>query len=337
MSKSLMVAAGSGLVALAVTLWLWHSPGAERGVVNESPDVAKGLAKADSSAVENGSPFSTVAEQTINAPVTVTPQATTGGTTATAPPALPALDVSLIAQTAMSDADYEALVARLKTDPALLLQLVDEFRQEQNPERLALLARLLGEAGGADVTQLASELIFSGNDTSRELGLQILRQVQPGNTEARSIASGLLATEVEPKVLMSTLTVLASPGTVDEGSRALLGDQVALLASHENAGVRGVSLDILSRWSTDGRDTPVLINALQDPEPRVRESAAYALVGHEDASETVIQSLLIVLRNADEQKATRRAALMALRSFALNAELQSELQTVERELDTVIR
>ncbi len=70
----------------------------------------------------------------------------------------------------MSDTDYESLVARLESDPGLLQQLIDEFRQEQDPERLALLARLIGEAGGPAVTQIASELIFSGDEASRELG-----------------------------------------------------------------------------------------------------------------------------------------------------------------------
>lgn len=338
MPGTLKVAAGSGLVAIAVTIWLWYSPGSDRGT---EPMVAQTDKRAVDTAStvlseSQASPFSLGADTTrqgagneASSQVSITKQV--------AQVMLPPLDVSRLARTAMSDADFEALVARLKTDPVLHAQLIDEFRQELDAGRRAELARLLGEVGGAEATQLASELIFSGDDQSRKLGLQMLRQVQPDSVEARNIASGLLANEVEPKVLMSTLTVLANPGTVDKDSRALLSDQVALLATHQSAGVRGISLDILSRWSTDGRDTPVLLNGLQDPEPRVRESAAYALVGHEDASVTVTQSLLLVVRNTDEQSATRRAALLALRSFSLDEAQLGELRIIERELDTVNR
>ncbi len=339
MPKSLLVAAGSGLSALAVTAWLWYSPGSGR------------VGGPDTSGVDASSEHAGNSEATNDSPFTLEPAGSTAQILASTPPLtsddevdpltndpdLPFLDVSQVGRAPMNDADYESLVARLKLDPALLQQLIDEFRQEQNPERRALLARLIGEAGGSAVTQIASELIFSGDEASRELGLQLLRQVQPGNAQARDIASSLLATEVEPQVLVSTLSALASPGVVDETSRAMLSDQVALLASHSDAGVRGVSLDILSRWSTDGRDTPVLINALLDPEPRVRESAAYALVGHEDDNVVVVESLFTVVRNVDEQRATRSAAVMALRSFTLSDAQRDELQGLERDLNTVNR
>ncbi len=291
MPKTLLIAAASGLAAIAVTAWLWYSPGSSRVIAPEASGVDASSASSGNGEVANGSPFAVESGSPANQTIVARPLASNDTVEPVPDPTLPFLDVSQIGQAPLSDADYESLVARLKSDPALLQQLIDEFRQEQDPDRLALLARLIGEAGGPAVTQIASELIFSGDEASRELGLQLLRQVQPGNSQARDMASSLLATEVEPQVLSSTLSALASPGTVDEASRAMLSDQVALLASHDDAGVRGISLDILSRWSTDGRDTPVLINALLDPEPRVREAAAYALVGHEDDNVVVVQSL----------------------------------------------
>jgi hypothetical protein len=248
-----------------------------------------------------------------------------------------AIDVTQIGREPLGDDDFESLVARLQSDPLLLQQMIDEFRQEQDPVRRALLARLLGDAGGPGVTMVASELIYSGSDEARALGLDLLQRVQPGNAEAREIASGLLATEVEPGVLVDTLTSLAQPGVVDAGSRAFLTDQVALLASHEDARVRGISLDILSRWSTDGRDTPLLLNGLVDNEARVRESAAYALVNHEDDSQPVIDSLWRVAQDDSEAEPTRRAAILALRSLTLSEAQRSELAATERQLDTVRR
>ena len=250
---------------------------------------------------------------------------------------LPPIDMASIGANTLSDDEYEALVARLKTDPALLQQFIDEFRQEQDPARQLLLARLLGEAGGVEVTLAASELIYSGDEASRQLGLNLLQQVQPGNAYARDIVSGLLATEIEPQVLVDTMTTLARPGSVDDDSRNLLADQVALLSSHDDARVRGISLDILSRWSTDGRDTPVLLAGLDDGEERVRSAAAYALVGHENTSAEVIDALFSVARNTDEEESVRRATVLALKGMPLSEQQRVDLVAIERELDTVVR
>lgn len=337
MPKSLLAAAASGVAAIAVTAWLWYSPESGRLSGPEVSSTDANGADSGNGALPDSSPFAVKPELSTNQARVARPAAPDTVVARAPDPSLPDLDVTQLARGPLSDEDYESLVARLQSDPALLQQLIDEFRQEQDPKRRVLLARLLGEAGGDAITQIASELIFSGDKDSRELGLQLLRQVQPGNSQARDMASSLLATEVEPGVLVSTLTALASPGTVDEGSRALLSDQVALLASHADAGVRGVSLDVLSRWSTDGRDTPVLINGLLDPESRVRESAAYALVGHEDDNSAIVEALFTVLRNAEEQRATRKAVVLALRSFSLNDTQGNELQSLERELNTVRR
>ncbi len=246
----------------------------------------------------------------------------------------PPLDISAIGQSSINDADFEALVERLRADPQLLLQLIDEFRQETNPQRLAILSRLLGEVGGPDVTLSASELIFSGDAQSRALGLELLQQVQPGNSDARDIVSGLLATEVEPGVLVSTLTTLASPGNVDDVARANLSEQVAYLTEHDDASVRAISLNILSRWTTDSRYTSVLIGGLNDSIPTVRESAAYALVGHEDPSQDVLDSLFTVIDNNQENESVRRGAILALRGMALSDAQRTHIAKVERALDS---
>ncbi|NND92483.1 MAG: hypothetical protein HKN42_16610, partial [Granulosicoccus sp.] len=109
------------------------------------------------------------------------------------------------------------------------------------------------------------------------------------------------------------------------------------LTSHEDAAVRSISLSILSRWSTDGRDTPVLLDALQDTEQGVRQSAAYALVGHEVVNQSVIDSLWAVAVDDGDTKATRSAAVLALRGMQLSDAQRRDLAAVQRELATVAR
>lgn len=264
---------------------------------------------------------------------TALPLSTTGGTAtpvqADAP--LPSWDASL------SEADLAVVVSRLTSDPALLAQLIDEFRQESDPVRKAKLAALLGELGGDDVTLLASELIYSGNEAERTLGLNLLQAVQPGNDQARSIVFGMLATEVAPDVLVETMTALSQPGTVDEVNRAYMADQVAWLSTHDDVSVRGISLDILARWSTDGRHTDVFLNALDDESASVRSSAAYSLVGSESSSSTVVARLFVTLEDDSEFTSVRRAAALALNSMSLSALQQERLKVLEQALDRAAR
>ena len=246
-------------------------------------------------------------------------------------------DVTSLARSAMSDADFLELAQAMRSDPNLLLQLIDEFRQETDPQRRAAISRLLGEVGGDSVTLAASELIYSGDAESRSLGLELLQQIQPGNAEARNIVSTLLATEVEPDVLVDTLTTLSKPGTVDDNSRQILSDQVAFLADHEDASVRSISLNILSRWSKDGQYTEVIRNGLTDQASVVRESAAYALVGHDNVSQTLIDSLLSVAVDSTEDKRARGGAILALKGMPIDDAVRAQVVAAELEVNRIRR
>lgn len=271
--------------------------------------------------------------------VTPTERLENGGESATnaVEPVVAVIDVTQLSSAILRDGRFDDLVRQLRADSSLRQQLIDEFRQEQDPERRQLLMQLLGDAGGADVTLLASELIYSGEDDSRQLGLQMLQRARPGSEDVQQIASSLLATEIEPVTLVNTLTVLARPGNVRSENRDLLVDQVALMSGHADAAVRGISLDIVSRLSTDGRDTPVLLAGLQDSEPRVREAAAYALVNHERNDVTVTGPLWQMLQDDEESLATRRAALLALRSLSPEADQVETLASIERQMNILAR
>lgn len=237
----------------------------------------------------------------------------------------------------LSEQELGQLVRQLKNNPEFLQQLMDEFRQEIDAERKRWLASVLGEVGDEQVTLLASELIFSGDAASRSLGMNLLQDIQPGNAEAREIVSGMLTTEIEPVVLVDALTALAKPGDVDAQSRAHLSDQVAWLTTHQDDTVRGISLDILSRWSNDARYTDVLLAGMDDTSEQVRTAAAYALVSHEDQSPVVIDRLFATLAVTEETTRVKRATILALKSMPLTPTQQVELQAIERQLNTVRR
>lgn len=340
---SLRVAAASGVLVLTVVTWQWLSTDWDEGRSVSQTHGDAGQARTAETVLED-SPFALASdprgsiepEVAANQPAKESDRSQEE-TVALVSETAAAIDVSQIGRSPINDADFDALVAHLRADPDLLRRLIDEFRQEQDAGRSQQLMKLLGYAGGAEVTLLAGELIYSGNAQSRQLGLQMLQRAQPGSADVQQIAGELLATEVAPEVLVDTLAMLARPGAVASEQRSLVADQVAVMASHPDAGVRGVSLDILSRLSTDGRDTGVLLAGLTDSDPRVRESAAYALVGHEERSTAVTNPLWQLARDTQESRSVRSAAIMALNSLALPDDQSRELKAIERELNTVKR
>lgn len=332
--KLLIVLLISGVVAFfASALWFHGNNTADQETFEDSPDLSS-IDKDLSSS--NDSPFAVQGREVTTPISNVAIENADAANSDTSEEAgisgdIPSWDASL------SEDELGLLVARLKNDPALLAQLMDEFRQELDPDRKKRLAMVLGEVGGEQVTLLASELIFSGDSDARSLGMDLLQDIQPGNAQARNIASNMLATEVDPDTLVDAMTALASPGEVDVSSRAYLSDQLALLATHEDESVRSISLDILSRWSDDGRYTDVLVSGLDDSSEYVRASAAYALVSHENQSLDVVDRLFSTLRASLETTHVKRAVILALRSMPLTAAQNSELVMLERKLDTVVR
>lgn len=340
-----------GVCVLAGAVWFWQVSSAKpAGVLIPDNAVVSNPSSTDGNSEGDNqvSPFS-VKEPPATATVSQIVVSNNAGSASPAPLAAEdqgseagrllakSIDVTSLGHSAMDDAEFLQLADALRSDPVLLQQLIDEFRQETDATRRAALSRILGEVGGDGVMLTASELIYSGDDASRRIGLELLQKIQPGNPAARDIASTLLATEVEPTILVDTLTTLARPGTVDDNSRQILSDQVAFLTDHEDSRVRSVSLNILSRWSKDGQYTDVLRNGLSDQEPVVRESAAYALVGHKNASQTLIDSLLSVAIDASENTQVRRGAILALKGMPIDNAVRQQVTAAELELDTVRR
>ncbi len=138
-------------------------------------------------------------------------------------------------------------------------------------------------------------------------------------------------------MLVDTLTTLARPGSVDDGARQYLSEQIAFLADHDSEKVRSVSLNILSRWNKNGQYTEVIRGGLTDEAPVVRESAAYALVGHKNVSQTLVDSLLAVATNDQELEQARRGAVLALKGMPISDIERQQVMDAELDMDTVRR
>ena len=244
------------------------------------------------------------------------------------------VDLAGLGREPIGDDEFERLAARLRDDPALLAALIDEVRSETDPVRLERLLRLLGDVENPAVTALATELVYSGDDASRILGLDLMKRIGGEDAGVVSAVSGLLSTEVDGDVLVPALTALARPGRVGGAEADALAGQVALLTGHEDPAVRRTSIDILSRWSDDATYTPQLLAGLDDPDPTVRRTAAFAFVGHADDSDEVRRALFAVAEDDASEEAPRRGAILALRGMPVDDDERARVDAIERRLDT---
>ena len=131
MPKSLLAGAASGVVAIAVTVWLWYTPESSRSTAPEARSTDVGTAGSGGGAVKNGSPFAVEPAASTSQIIKARPVTRESPAAQATDPALPLLDVTQLARAPLSDEDYESLVARLQSDPALLQQLIDEFRRRR--------------------------------------------------------------------------------------------------------------------------------------------------------------------------------------------------------------
>ena len=230
-----------------------------------------------------------------------------------------------IANNDISDEEFYALVERLKNDPFLVNELLNELRAETDPERIKRLSALLGAVGSADVLFVAEELAYSSVPATQKAGLDLLSRVARINPDAYDVAISLLSSSAEPTVLVSTMNVLAVPQNASAEIKSNAITQIISLADHESAAVRRHSVALLPRLTNDVALSPVLYNALADSSSDVRSTAIYALANYPHQSPETVERLLQLAERTEETDGVRRGAIYALQKHAPNEETQARL------------
>jgi len=221
------------------------------------------------------------------------------------------------------------LVNRLNNDPALLADLINDLRAETDPERLQRLVYILGSTANSAVLPAATEMIYSGITSSRDMGLDLLSRVASNNPEAYEVASSLLVSETEPSVIVATLNVMAKPGMATPEVRESMITQIMPLSTHESTAVRGFSVATLARLSNDPDMAPVFFNALYDSEPAVRSSGVYAFSSFPYHTAEASQKLLDMVEDESEHMEVRRGAMLALSNNSPDELTRSRVDAVE--------
>jgi len=242
-----------------------------------------------------------------------------------------------IGHEALPDAEFLKLIARLRNDPQLLADLMNEVRAEADPTRLKRLIFILGETASSDVLPLSEELIYSGNADSRAAGLDLLSRIAPHNPEAFTVANNILGGETEPDVLVATMNVLTKPGGTSPEIRESLVAQITPLANHETPAVRRHSISILTRLSNDASLSPMLYSALSDTDSSVREAAVYAYAGYPYQTPEAVDRLMSIVEDESESKGVRRGAILAIRKMSPDEAIEARLTAASKQMRQRVR
>jgi len=237
-----------------------------------------------------------------------------------------------LAQVDMDDAAILDAAKKMRQDPALLAAVLDEFASETDPERLRRLRLLLGQLDDLSIVATAESMVYSGNPASTEVALDLLQNISPRVPEAKAVALDILSSTQDTQTIIRATQVIGSPSGSTPETRDRVVGTLSALVQHEDAMVRRGSYSILARWSTDSSVTPTLLQGLSDPNPAVRKSTAYGLVGYPHEDSSVVEALLITAEDANETNRARRGALLALKGMTLDDTQRARMIAAEATL-----
>lgn len=238
-----------------------------------------------------------------------------------------------VAKTTPSDEEFYSIVEHMRQNPNFLAGVMQEFQSETDPKRLKWLAFMLGELRDKpELTALAGQMLFSGNEQSANSALALLSRLQKHDPAARDYILQSLSTSNKPSVLISSMNALsraASDASYTQKQQVL--QELTPLTQHPQASVRRNSYDLLFRWVSD---TPYisqqLILGLNDQNPKVRRSIAIGFIDHPLPSPSVKLALMDMLNNQQELARNRILAARALRKNKLN-------QDEKRHVDAILK
>lgn len=233
-----------------------------------------------------------------------------------------------------SDEQFDALVAELDANPALLNAVLEQYQITSDPDQLARLTQLLSRFDSSEVTAVAADIARSGSTENRLAAINLLRTVQGSNPDARDTLLGIIEDEADSRVLTRALGAFDSQASATSAQRQQLLNRATELASHQDGLVRSRSYTALAGWTDSSQLTPQILQGLSDPDNRVRRDLTYSLINYQFVDGQVKQELIRVASDGSEIQRTRRGALQALARISLTDDERALLRDVSAQVNS---
>jgi HEAT repeats len=230
-----------------------------------------------------------------------------------------------------------ALAQALASDTPLFRTIVEEYgRTEERPFR-ATLRDLIVASARPDVSGAGTELAHDARGLQRGAGFELLARLRP-TPEQYAMAMRAVFEDTDPTALAGALIALRSPGLPSNADARQLLPRFIVLTHYPDPLVRGHAIQQLSDWDKSGEQaTPIVLDAISDPDRLVREAAVGAVMIGELRSERLKGALLRTAGNAGEDPMLRGSALQALDRFPLTDAEQAQFRAGQDELERLAK
>ncbi|MGB0865453.1 MAG: hypothetical protein ACPGSC_03030 [Granulosicoccaceae bacterium] len=238
-----------------------------------------------------------------------------------------------LAKTRPSDEAFYRIVDRMDQDSNYLAGVMQEFQSETDPNRLKWLAFMMGDLRDKpEITNLAGQMLFSGNEQSAHSALFLLSRLQQHDPAARGLVLQSLGASQEPTTIIASMNALGRVAKeISYSQKEQLLQQLTPLTQHNDTSVRRRSYELLFRWlSSDPFIHRTLSTGLKDSDHKVRRSTLIGFIDHPRSEVSVKLALMDVLNNTQEREQNRKLAQRALFKMELEPDERSHVQAIAK-------
>ena len=226
-----------------------------------------------------------------------------------------------------------ALVQALASDTPLFRTIVEEYGRTAERRSRATLRELIVASARPDVSGAGMELAHDTRGLQRGAGFELLARLRP-TPEQYAMAMRAVFEDTDPTALAGALMALHSPGLPSNADARQLLPRFIGLTHYPDPLVRGHAIQQLSDWDKSGEQaTPIVLEAVSDPDRLVREAAVGAVMIGGLHSEDLKRALLRTAGNSGEDPTLRGSALQALDRFPLTDAEQAQFRAGQDELE----
>lgn len=203
----------------------------------------------------------------------------------------------------------------IKSAPGAATYLLDELNNTFDPQQRKKIEVMMRNLPKSEKLLLTQKLVNETNENDRRLAYALLKKTPTAslpNNVAESVAYNLYQ-ETTPDALIDNLSIVRKITSSQMDTHSVLS-HVNQLTQHQDANVRAQALDTLSYMNNSQDTLNVVMQGLDDSNPKVRQAAAIALFNYDELDEDSYNKLLEISSDLGEDNKVKEEILAYLSS-----------------------